>query len=83
MAKYPYIVNKDGVWYPAGIEVPAGAFLSSEDTEAKKDKVYTKTDISRMPVAELKELASTMGIKSYETMNGAGLKKNLIEALGL
>lgn len=25
MAKYPYIVNKDGVWYPAGTEVPEGA----------------------------------------------------------
>ena len=22
--KYPYIVNKDGVWYPAGTEVPVG-----------------------------------------------------------
>lgn len=22
--KYPYIVNKDGIWYPAGTEVPEG-----------------------------------------------------------
>lgn len=25
MAKYPYIVNKNGTWYPAGAEVPGDA----------------------------------------------------------
>lgn len=82
MAKYPYIVNKDGVWYPSGAEVPEGAFLPSEtDLEAKK--TYTKTEINRMPVAELKSLAVDMDIESGDTMSGGELKKALIKALGL
>lgn len=32
--KYPYIVNKDGVWYPAGAEVPSGISVKKEN---KKD----------------------------------------------
>lgn len=83
MAKYPYIVNKDGIWYPAGAEVPAGNFSTSESTNAVERKTYTKTEINRMPIAELKDLAAHMEIGSSETMSGAELKKRLIEALGL
>ena len=51
--KYPYIVNKNGIWYPAGAEVPQEINIQEE----KQEKKYTKTEISRMNVAELKELA--------------------------
>lgn len=87
--KYPYIVNKDGVWYPAGTEVPVGdkpvenkaddfsKYMNApeKETEAK----YTKTDINRMPLAELKEVAIANGIVGAEEMTGAELKKALIE----
>lgn len=81
MAKYPYIVNKDGVWYPSGTEVPEGVLPSAEDVETKRK--YTKTEVNRMPVSDLKNIASTMNIESFESMSGAELKKILIKALGL
>lgn len=39
MAKYPYIVNKDGVWYPAGAEVPEGA--NSNDNKETKETDFS------------------------------------------
>ena len=68
--KYPYIVGKNGVWYPAGTEVP-------------EDNPNTKTEINRMSTAELKSLAIENGINGAEGMTGADLKKVLIEKFGL
>ena len=73
--KYPYIVNKDGVWYPAGTEVPEGT--------SSKHENLTKTDINRMTTAELKELAEKEEIDGFEEMTGGELKKVLIEKFGL
>lgn len=42
MAKYPYIVVKNDIWYPAGTEVPA-----DEPAQAKKEET---------PVEELEEV---------------------------
>lgn len=78
--KYPYIVNKNGVWYPAGTEVPEGAAPIKEEN---KDNGLTKTDINRMSTAELKELAEKEEIDGFEEMTGAELKKVLIEKFGL
>lgn len=72
--KYPYMVNKNGVYYPAGTEVPEGK--SGENT-------YTKTSINRMAVAELKALASEQEIDGVEDKTGEELKKILIEKLEL
>lgn len=37
--KYPYIVIKDGVWYPAGTDVPVGETrVSSEIRSEEPDK---------------------------------------------
>lgn len=44
---------------------------------------YTKTDINRMSIADLKELASRNGVDNVEDYTGAELKKILIEKLGL
>ena len=82
MAKYPYIVNKDGVWYPAGTEVPAD-ILPSENVDVAEKREYSKTEINRMAVADLKKLASELDIEDIEDMTGARLKKCIIEALGL
>lgn len=75
--KYPYMVNKNGVLYPAGTEVPAG-----EHTK-EPDKMYSKSDISRMSTADLKTLAPTLGIEVTEESTGAKLKEEIIAKLGL
>lgn len=77
--KYPYIVNKNGIWYPAGAEVPQEINIQEE----KLEKKYTKTEISRMNVAELKELAIEIGIENASELNGGELKKLLVEHFGL
>lgn len=76
--KYPYIVVKDGIWYPSGQDVPEGAFLISE----KKTK-YKKTDINKMSTSELRELARAESVENAEEMTGVELKKVLIELFGL
>lgn len=76
--KYPYIVNKDGKWYPAGTEVPADINEPEE-----KRKTYTKTEINRMNVSELKNLGIEYGIEGAEHKSGAELKKIMIELMGL
>lgn len=83
MAKYPYIVNKDGVWYPSGTEVPDDAVHEHEEVERESNFNYTKTDINRMPISELRELAEKQEISGFEEKTGADLKKLLIEKFGL
>ena len=78
--KYPYIVNKNGVWYPAGAEVPEGAAPHNKESDQKQ---YTKTDINRMSTAELQALAAESGIENASGTNGGELKKLLIEHFGL
>lgn len=75
--KYPYIVNKNGVYYSAGTEVP-------EDNKGDRNQhKYTKTEINRMPNAELRELALDTGVEGADKMTGADLKKCLIQVFGL
>jgi 5'-deoxynucleotidase YfbR-like HD superfamily hydrolase len=44
---------------------------------------YTKTEINRMAIAELKEVAKANGIDGADEMTGADLKKVLISKFGL
>ena len=76
--KYPYIVKKDGVWYAAGMEVPG-----SVSVDEKEEFSFTKTEIQRKSVSELKEIAEKLKIDGYEDMTGGSLKKILIQILGL
>lgn len=46
-------------------------------------KSYTRSDITRMPVAELRSLATKEGIENADNIAGAELKNILIEKLGL
>ena len=78
--KYPYIVGKNGVWYPAGTEVPEDN--PNTKTENGKNQ-YTKTEINRMSTSELQALALENGIDCADSMTGADLKKVLIEHFGL
>ena len=79
-------VKINGKWYRAGEKIPALNSASESkipDEVEKETKNYTKTEINRMPIADLKGLAARMEIESSETMSGAELKKALIEAFGL
>ena len=82
---YPYIVNKNGVWYPAGADVPEDTSPITNDnlTEKLLHSGRTKTEINRMSTAELKSLAIENGIDCADEMTGADLKKVLIEHFGL
>ena len=84
--KYPYIVGKNGVWYPAWADVPEDNQNTKEQNEQNKhtktengQNQYTKTEINRMSTAELQVLAIENGINGAEGMTGADLKKVLIE----
>lgn len=57
--------------------------LKGGKLETLEKKKYTKTDINRMPTAELKTLAAEHGINDADTMTGAEIKKVLIEKLEL
>lgn len=83
--KYPYIVNKNGVWYPAGTEVPEDASPISENnlTEKLVHNGYTKTEINRMSTAELHALALENNIDGADEMTGSELKKVLVDKFGL
>ena len=83
--EYPYIVNKNGVWYPAGADVPEDTSTITTDnlTEKLVHNGHTKTEINRMSTAELQELALENGIDGADEMTGAELKKVLIEKFGL
>ena len=76
--KYPYIVKKDGVWYAAGTEVPG-----SVPVKEKEEFSFTKTEIQRKSVSELKEIAEKLDVDGFESMTGGNLKKILIEKFGL
>lgn len=117
--KYPYIVNKNGIYYPAGTEVPEGNTQDTEVPEGNaqekividgevighveddvivveseeiiketlkeigKERDFTKTEINRMTTAELKKLATEIGIEGADQITGSDLKKTLIEKFGL
>lgn len=91
---YPYTVKFKGMIYKAGVDVPesvekkvenvvmAEVETSLPDT-TETAKSYSKTDINRMPAAELKALAESVGIENAEDTSGNQLKKKLIEYYGL
>lgn len=85
---YSHLVKYNGVYYPAGTNVPVGvSSVEIKDNkiidEVKEEVKYTKTDINRMSTSDLKSLAKSEGIKDADTLSGADLKKVLIEKFGL
>lgn len=87
--KYPYIVNKDGVWYPAGTEVPEDIDVEYEDdfsqhiNPPEEPKTYTKTEINRMSTADLRKMALNTGVENADAMTGTELKKYFFDVFGL
>lgn len=81
----------NGVYYPAGTDVPVGnnntvvAETKEEVVEpiVEKQPQYTKTDINRMPVDQLRKLAMSTGVEGADKWTGAELKEYLIALMGL
>lgn len=68
--KATHSIKIDGKLYKAGEEIsPANTFN------------YSKTEINRMPVAELKKIGKELGILGFEVMTGTELKKEIISKL--
>lgn len=77
--KYPYVVAFNDVWYPAGTEVPVGdVSVDVESQKTEKKYSFTKSEINRMAVADLKIICEKEGIKAEE-LSGAEMKKLLLE----
>lgn len=74
-------VKHNGVWYKAGQEIPESK--SQKSSGPANPPEYTKTDINRMSIDDLKALGTEQGIENAEELKGDDLKKLLIEKLGL
>ena len=68
-----HLMKVNGRWYKAGEEVSESPI---EKPSPEKTR-YTKTEINKMNVSELRRLAAEKGI------NGTDLKSYLISAFGL
>ena len=91
---YNHLVKYNGVYYPAGTDVPVGVKpVEDKKVEEVKDDfsqymnapetdvTYTKTEINRMSTADLKKLAKENGLD--DSLSGADIKKVLIKKFGL
>ena len=73
-------VLKDGNYISKRVEFNKLVEKDKLLEEKAEDKKYTKTQINRMSIAELKKLANEYGI---EATGGSAIKKAIIEKLEL
>lgn len=82
-----YGIKYNGVWYQVGDEiaeeVDKNTSSDTSDFMTPQEKNFTKKEIKRMPVGNLRELASEYGIEDAEEKTGEELKDCLISVLGL
>jgi len=92
---FPFEVKKNGVYYPAGTEVPyrsekqrgknspavevSGKVDEPKKVEKPKGRKYTEEDLD-LPYMKLKSLASKEGIKVEKSAKAEEIK-NLLRAL--
>lgn len=74
-----HLMKVNGRWYKAGEEVSESP---AEKPSPEKTR-YTKTEINKMNVSELRRLAAENGVEDPEGINGTDLKSYLISAFGL
>lgn len=74
-----HLMKVNGRWYKAGEEVSE----STVDKPSPEKTRYTKTEINKMNVSELRRLAAENGVKDPEGINGTDLKSYLIAVFGL
>ena len=85
--KFDHKVKYNGVWYEPGEEIEEGVGNTSPTNFSEfmtpPAKNFTKTEIKRMSVGNLRELASEYGIEDAEEKTGEELKDCLISVLNL
>lgn len=72
-----YTMKRNGKWYKAGDEVP------EINAPASSDSRYTKTDINRMSVSDLRQIVRNTGVENADIMTGSEMKEYLIDLFGL
>ncbi len=72
------VIKIDGKWYKAGEVIP-------EEIPGKSsiEFNYTKTDINRMSVQDLRSLATSHGMSNVDSMTGGELKEYFISKFNL
>lgn len=81
--KYDHKVKYRGKWYPPGTEIPNAEVEAQDSTNSNGQRAYTKSEIARMPVDELRQLAITCGVENAQSMTGNDLKQHFISLLNL
>ena len=83
---FPFEVKKNGIYYPAGTEVPTGAKKQGKDPVSAPGKVgavasskYSEEDLN-LPYMKLKSLASKEGLKVEKTAKAEDIK-NMLRSL--
>lgn len=74
-----------GIWYLPGEIIPEDIIPEEPamEEQPEDESGYTKTAIKRMPVDELRKLATEKGIEDAENATGEQLKDALIAMMGL
>lgn len=81
---YDHRVKFKGKWYMAGEEVPENEKISKiEKIKVTEVPTFTKTDINRMSVSDLRKTCKGVGMKSADSMTGAEMKACLIDYYNL
>lgn len=80
--KFDCKVKYNGKWYLPGEEVEENEG-AVESAPLPFEKPFTKTEINRMSVDELKSLAAEHGLGGYNNMTGAALKEYFINLFEL
>lgn len=91
---YDHMVKVNGRYYQTGEDAPEVDYAAGDENslpfsddditlETQEDKKYTKTDINRMSVSELRKMALSTGVEGADEMTGAELKEYLISLFGL
>ncbi len=72
------VIKINGKWYKAGEVIP-------EEIPGKSsiEFNYTKTDINRMSVQDLRSLATSHGMSNVDSMTGGELKEYFISKFNL
>ena len=75
---YPYIVNKNGVWYPSGTDVPVGG-KPVEDKKTEKPKEDDFSKYMNQPEIEEESTEAKYTKTEINRMSTAELKSLAIE----
>lgn len=80
---FDHKVKYNGKWYLPGEEIEDKGEESVDTGSLPFEKTFTKTEINRMSLDDLKSLAAEYRVLGYESMTGTSLKEYFISLFGL